>query len=166
MKNNSSLSPLQELQQQLAIVRDRVRSVARKLSNGLYLFGPAGTSKTYTVKTTLDDLKLKRPYQYHLGHITSMGLFDLLGECHDRIIVLDDVSELLNSKIALQILLAALGNQPDDTGERIVKYQRQGHDEIVRFTGGIILISNLKLHATPLLDALKSRVQLSMLQPL
>ena len=148
--------PLQELQQRLAVVRDRVRGVARRHYAGFYLFGRAGTSKTYTVKTTLDDLEL--PYEYHLGHLTPMGLFDLLSEHHDRVLVLDDVSEILANRVAMQILLAALGNQPGATGSRIVKYRRQGRDETVRFTGGIILISNLELHAAPLLEALKSRV--------
>jgi hypothetical protein len=87
-----------------------------------------------------------------------MGLFDLLSEHHNRVLVLDDVSEILANRIALQILLAALGNQPHPTGMRIVKYRRQGREGTVRFTGGIILISNLELHATPLIEALKSRV--------
>ncbi len=148
--------PLTELNQRLAVVRDRVRGVARRHYAGFYLFGRAGTSKTYTVKTTLDELNI--PYEYHLGHLTPMGLFDLLAERNDRILVLDDVSELLTDRIALQILLAALGTQPDATGVRLVKYRRQGRDETVRFTGGIILISNLELHSAPLLDALKSRL--------
>ena len=148
--------PLTELDQRQAVIRDRVRGVARRHYAAFYLFGRPGTSKTYTVRTTLDDLKI--PYEYHLGHLTPMGLFDLLAQYHDRIIVLDDVSELLTNRIALQLLLAALGNQPDATGVRIVKYRRQGRDETVQFSGGIILISNLELHSAPLLEALKSRL--------
>ena len=148
--------PLTDLKQRLAVVRDRVRGVARRHYAGFYLFGHPGTSKTYTVKTTLNELNI--PYTYHLGHLTPIGLFDLLAEHYDRILVLDDVSELLTNRIALQILLAALGTQPDATGVRLVKYRRQGRDETVRFTGGIILISNLELHSAPLLDALKSRL--------
>jgi hypothetical protein len=148
--------PLRELEQRLAVVRDRVRGVARGQSTGFYLFGRPGTSKTYTVRTTLDELGI--PYEYHSGHITPLGLFDLLARYHDRVLVLDDVSEILANRIALQILLAALGNQPYATGARIVKYRRQGRDETVRFTGGIILISNLELHSTSLLAALKSRL--------
>lgn len=98
------------------------------------------------------------PYHYHDGHLTPMGLFDLLAEQHDRVIVLDDVSAIFSQKIALQILLAALGNQPDESGVRVIKYRRQGHERTVRFQGGIICISNLQLHAAPLLQALKSRV--------
>jgi hypothetical protein len=97
-------------------------------------------------------------FVYHDGHLTSLGLFDLLAEQHDRVIVLDDVSAVFEQRIALQILLAALGNQPDEPGTRIIKYRRQGRQETVRFTGGIICVSNLKLHPAPLLQALKSRV--------
>jgi hypothetical protein len=41
---------------------------------------------------------------------------------------------------------------------RTIKYRRQGREVVVRFAGGIILISNLELHALPLLEALKSRL--------
>jgi hypothetical protein len=145
-----------DLDRRLTVVRDRVRGVARGHHTGFYLFGRPGTSKTYTVKTTLDDLGV--PYSYHDGHLTPMGLFDLLEEQQDRVIVLDDVSAIFEQRIALQLLLAALGNQPDETGERVVKYRRQGRDATIHFTGGVICISNLELHGSPLLNALKSRV--------
>lgn len=148
--------PLDDLNSRLTVVRDRVRGVALGHHTGFYLFGRAGTSKTYTVKKTLDEIESK--YEYLDGHLTPMGLFDLLATYHDRVIVLDDVSQIFADKKALQILLAALGNQPDDRHTRIVKYRRQGRDQTVRFTGGIIAISNLELHSQPLLEALKSRV--------
>ena len=99
--------PLRELQQRLAVVRNRVRGVARRHYAGFYLFGRPGTSKTYTVRTTLDDLEV--PYEYHLGHLTPMGLSTCWPSSTDRTLVLDDVSELLTNRIALRILLAALG---------------------------------------------------------
>ena len=154
--SNSSMSPFDELQQRLMVIRDRVRGVAFRQCNGFYLFGRPGTSKTYTVRTTLEELGVK--CVYHPGHITDMGLFELLSENHDRIILLDDVASIFKQKIALQILLSALGNQPSDRGTRIIKYKRQGRDETIRFTGGIIAISNLELHREPVLAALKSRV--------
>src|SRR5262249_39393557 len=147
---------LAALERRQAVIRDRVRGVALGHHTGFYLFGRPGTSKTYTARTTLD--KMGVPYHYHDGHLTPMGLFDLLAEQHDRVIVLDDVAALFGQRIALQLLLAALGNQPDDTGTRPVKYRRQGREETIRFQGGVICISNLELHPTPLLQALKSRV--------
>lgn len=133
-----------------------MRGVALGHHNGFYLHGPAGCAKTYTVIKTLEEED--RPYHYHDGHLTPMGLFDLLAEQHDRVIVLDDVSEIFAQKIALQILLAALGNAPDETGVRIVKYRRRGVEETIRFEGGIIMVSNLELDSGPVLQALKSRV--------
>ncbi len=147
---------LAELERRLGVVRDRVRGVARGHHPGFYLFGRPGVSKTYTVRATLDGLGV--PYAYHAGHLTPVGLFDLLEEHSDRVLVLDDVGQLLEQKVGLQILLAALGKQPDGGGERAVRYRRQGKDAVVRFTGGIVMVSNLELHDTPVLEALKSRV--------
>jgi len=148
---------LHELDRRLAVVRDRVRGVALGHHPGFYLFGRPGTSKTYIVRTTLNRLGV--PYYYHDGHLTPMGLFDLLAEYHDRVILLDDVSSLFEQRVSLQILLAALGNPPGDSAcGRVIKYRRQGRQQIVKFTGGVIGISNLALHPAPLLQALKSRV--------
>lgn len=150
------LQVLETLERRLAIIRDRVRGVALGHTHGFYLYGRPGTSKTYTVKKALEAEQVA--YEYHVGHLTPMGLFELLEEEHDRVILLDDVSAIFQQPIALQLLLAALGRQPDDTDERIVRYRRQGHEQTVHFTGGIICISNLELHSAPLLEALKSRV--------
>jgi len=148
--------PLKQLDLRLAVIRDRVKGVALRHHNGVYLFGRAGTGKTYWVKRVLAELECR--CEYHHGHLTPMGLFELLEKHPACVIVLDDIAEILKNSTALQILLAALGNQPDDTGVRKVKYRRQGLDVTVDFTGGIILISNLELHSAPLLAALKSRV--------
>jgi hypothetical protein len=146
---------LQELNRRLTVVKDRVRGVARGYYPGFYLFGPPGTSKTHTIRTTLSGLGA--PYIYHVGHVTPLGLFDLLDQHRDQVIVLDDVSSIFRQPIALQILLAALGNQLRGTGERIVEYRRQGRVEKVQFSGGAIFASNLDLPPAPLLLAIKSR---------
>ena len=147
---------LDELNRRLMVIRDRVRGVGLRHHTGFYLYGRPGTSKTYTVTKTLDEFGIS--YFYHKGHLTPMGTFELLEQQHERIIVLDDVAKILSDETALQILLAALGHQPDRNAPRIVRYRRQGKDATIYFTGGIILISNLEFRPTPLLDALKSRV--------
>lgn len=148
--------PLAKLYDRQQIIRDRVRGVAQGHQNGFYLYGRPGTCKTHTVITTLKENKLS--YEYFKGSLPPIGLFDLLSEWHDRVIVLDDVSSLYESKNGINFLLAALGTQPDDRTTRIIKYKRNNRDETIRFTGGIIAISNLELHGNELLDALKSRV--------
>ena len=43
---------LRELMQQMKVLKDRVRGVVHGKYNGLYLYGRAGTAKTFTVRTT------------------------------------------------------------------------------------------------------------------
>lgn len=153
--SDSDKGALENLNRRLAVIRDRVRGVAEGLSTGLYLFGPPGSSKTFTIRNTLESLNV--PNQYVIGHLTPMGLFDLIAQNDDRILVLDDVSQILGQATSIQILLAALG-QPDDKGARVVRYKRRGHEEKVHFSGGIICVSNLELQKSALLQALKSRL--------
>jgi hypothetical protein len=147
-----------ELMRQVTIVKDRVRGVVHGLSNGLYLHGRPGTSKTYTVNTTLDMLAVN--YTPHSGHLTPIGLFDLLDENRNRIIVLDDVSAIFNQPIALQLLLSALGNPHNGSKTRDIRYKTARETRSVPFTGGVICISNLPLdgHHHEVLAALKDRV--------
>ncbi|MCI0458570.1 MAG: hypothetical protein L0Z62_16525 [Gemmataceae bacterium] len=148
---------LRELRRRQGIVRDYVRGVARQYATGLYLFGRPGTAKTHTVRAVLDD-DLKQPYCYQRGHLTPVGLFELLGEHADEVIVLDDLGFVLKSDVALQVLLSALEHPTSRDRVRVVKYKRQGHEERVYFRGGIICISNRELHGDEMLDAFKSRV--------
>src|ERR1700676_3589410 len=105
LNNRSGL--LAELHRRQAIVRDYVRGVARQYSTGLYLFGRPGTAKTHTVKAVLEK-EIRELYTYQRGHLTPMGLFELIAEHPDEVIVLDDLTAVLDSDVALQILLSAL----------------------------------------------------------
>lgn len=154
----SNSPELDELLRQQMVIKDRVRGIVHEKSNGMYLHGRPGTSKSYMVLSTLDTLAVT--YSYSNGHLTPMGLFDLLAENRDRIIVMDDVSAIFNQPIALQLLLAALGSPHDGTRVRHVRYKTAKGDQVVRFTGGIIAISNLPLagHHPEVLAALNDRV--------
>lgn len=146
------------LMTQVKIVKDRVRGVVHGKHTGLYLYGREGTGKTFTVCDLLDRLAVS--YSYTSGHLTPIGLFDLICENRSRVIILDDVSSILNQPIALQLLLAALGNPHDKSGIRWVHYKTAKGDVRVPFTGGIIAISNLALdgHHHEILRALRDRV--------
>jgi alkylated DNA repair dioxygenase AlkB len=158
----AGLPPAREsLTRRLSLVRDLVRGVSRGYYPGLYLYGPPGTGKTYTVMKTLE--AGGRLVKYHKGHITAIGLVELLEEYRNGVVVLDDVAEIFNSPIGLQIFLAALGRSPEDAelpgqpNGRIVTYKRKGVEQRIVFTGGLVAISNLELHGTGLLGAIKSR---------
>lgn len=74
--------------------------------------------------------------------------------------MLDDVSAIFSQPIALQLLLASLGNRHDETGVRHVRYKTARGDQAVPFEGGIIAISNLPLdgHHEEVLGALHDRI--------
>lgn len=154
-----------ELMLQLKVVKDRVRGVIKGTCNGFYLHGGPGTSKTHTVRSTLDTLGVN--YEYSTGHLTPIGLFQLLDANRDRVIVLDDVSSIFNQPIALQLLLAALGNPHNSSGVRRVRHKTAKSDSVVDFTGGIICISNLALksHSNEVIKALGDRVYIINYEP-
>ena len=148
---------LADLHRRQAIVRDYVRGVARQYATGLYLFGRPGTAKTHTVRAVLEQ-EVREIFTYQRGHITPMGLFELIASHPDEVIVLDDLGAVLKSDVALQILLSALEHPTSRDRSRVVKYRRQGREERAVFRGGIVCISNRELHDDELLGAFKSRV--------
>lgn len=150
---------LAELSRRQAIVRDYVRGVARQYDTGLYLFGRPGTAKTHTVRSVLEE-EIREIYVYQRGHVTPVGLFELIAEHPDDVIVLDDLVTIFRSEVALQILLSALEHPSpgDRTRTRVLKYRRKDVEVRAPFRGGIICISNRELHDDELLGAFKSRV--------
>lgn len=148
---------LAELHRRQSIVRDYVRGVARQYATGLYLFGRPGTAKTHTVRAVLEQ-EIREIFTYQRGHLTPMGLFELIASHADEVIVLDDLGAVLKSDVALQILLSALDHPTSRDRSRVVKYRRQGREDRAVFRGGIVCISNRELHDDELLGAFKSRV--------
>jgi len=84
-ENGRRRHELTSLELQQKVIKDRVRGVVHGHSHGFYLHGRPGTSKTYMVRTTLERLGVG--YTYSNGHLTPIGLFELLDENRDRIIV-------------------------------------------------------------------------------
>lgn len=156
---------LDALLTQIKLIKDRVRGVVYGISNGMYLHGRPGTAKTHSVMDTLKTLAVN--YSYNNGHMTPIGLFDVIEANADRVIILDDVSSLFNQPIAIQILLAALGTPHTGSRARIVQYKTAKETRTVRFTGGMILISNLSLngHQKEVLSALRDRVNVINYEP-
>jgi hypothetical protein len=156
---------LQEIEAQLVMIRDRLRSVCEGYSTGFYLYGPPGISKTYTVKNFLDDNSI--PFEHVKSHLSGSALFDAIEENPKGVLLLDDVSAIFKEPKAVQILLAALGSPPDGSRVRKVPYRTARGKRVVNFTGGIVAISNLGIdeHRNGVIAALKSRVTVQMLDP-
>lgn len=160
-----NLSALSRLHSKHSLIRDRIRAVVRGAANGIYLHGRPGLSKTYLVRTTLEQLGQRHAYQN--SHVTPIGLFELIESNPQSVIVLDDVSSIFTQPTALQILLAALGTPHDGSRTRVVRYKRADVDRRVNFEGGIIAISNLQLagHTNQVLGALRDRVHVLSYEP-
>jgi hypothetical protein len=157
---------LKEVESQFSIMRDRLRSVTTGNSNGMYVFGPPGISKTYTVVNFLNDNSI--PFEHVLGHLTGSALFDVLEEKPDGVIVLDDVSNIFRGDDkGVQLLLAALGSPPDGSRIRKVPYRTTRGKRVVEFTGGIVAISNLGIdeHRNDVIAALADRVHVQKFDP-
>jgi hypothetical protein len=157
----SNLSPadheqLAGFERRCDLIRDRVRSVADRYQNGLYLVGRPGSGKTYTVEETLQDLGAR--YTCRNCHMTPAGLWEELKEHPDHILVLDDIPVLLRQPQAQQVLLAAMGGRMGEP--RLLTYTTKAKDERERleFRGGVIGISNVPLAREPLANALASRI--------
>jgi hypothetical protein len=138
------------------LIRDRVRSVARRFQNGLYLVGRPGTGKTFVVQEALHQLGAS--YRLRNCHATALGLWAELRKDPRGLVVLDDLAVLLRQAQALQVLLAAMGGEPGES--RLVTYVTHDRQEEVQFRGGVIAISNVPLGRDPLAHALASRVLL------
>jgi hypothetical protein len=149
---------LERIDAMLQLIRDRVQGVAEGFSNGFFLYGEGGTSKSYTVETTLKELG--KPYKLSNSRLTGRGLFDLLRDHPDLVHVLEDVETLLADKNSLGVLRSALWGQSgeDNVQERLIVWQTFRQREEVIFTGGVIMVANCPLDNIPQLRALKTRV--------
>lgn len=123
-----------------------VDMVIKKDSPSCTLVSEGGLGKSFLVRTMLEQQKKKDEYVIHSGHITPLGLYKLMYENSEKIIVLDDVEEVLKSDVSVGILKAGLWDVKGD-GKRDITWATTSEklgDTPQRFTfnGGIILLCN------------------------
>jgi hypothetical protein len=71
----------------LQVIRDRVAQVAKGFAAGLFQYGRPGISKTHTVIETLTETVGEGKFTHDKGHLTPIGLFELLeGGCRQKIL--------------------------------------------------------------------------------
>jgi hypothetical protein len=155
---NPDAALLASLEGKLQVIRDRVQGVAEGYQTGFYLWGEGGTSKSYTVEQTLQ--QLGTPYKLTNSRVTGKGLFKLLRDFPDTVHVIEDCETMFADKNTAGVLRSALWGQVGRDGkqERLVCWQTGPlRDEFV-FAGGIILVANCGLDDLPQLRAIKTRV--------
>jgi replicative DNA helicase len=122
------------------------KMTALGMTQSLVITGEGGLGKTFTVtktiKNTLTDMD-----NVHIvkGHSTARGLYNILHDNRNKLIVFDDCDSVLKDKVALNILKGAL----DSYDERIISWsshmpKNSEYENEFEFTGAIIFISNMR----------------------
>lgn len=150
-------TPTTRLEQLQEVLAHHVRIVARKMSNGLFVYGSkGGLGKTKTILRVLQKEDLQ-PVILN-GHCTPMALYEALYRNQDKVIVLDDADSLYRNLAALGILRSALWGQTNH--KRLVTYNSTQSDlpQSFHFSGQIIFVANVIPRSNPAFEAVLSRV--------
>ena len=148
------------INQRFDFIQSMVEMVASGEQMSLIITGPGGLGKTYTVMESLNDcgftdvstledgVTCDDSYVVIKGHTSPRGLFRLLWENNDKVIVLDDCDSALKDSIFLNILKGAL----DSYSRRIISWRSMisstdDMPQTFEFTGRIIFISNMSVNA-------------------
>lgn len=146
---------LDSLEGKFHYLRDFVQAVGKGYKPGLFLYGPGGIGKSYTVIRHLEALEI--PYQLFNSRMTAKGLFLALEHAPDAIHVLEDMERLTRDPDAQGVLRSALWAQPGH--DRKITWTTATDARQFIFRGGIIMISNRPLADLPELRALATRIE-------
>lgn len=161
-------TPEFSIRERFSFLDQYVGLVADKVMPSLIITGDGGLGKTFTVMQTLkskglqdaadfiveevseDEEEATNPGDYVVvkGFSTARGLYKILWENKDKIVIFDDCDSVLKDPIALNLLKGAL----DSYGDRWISWKSErmigdtSVPSVFKFKGQIIFISNMKLH--------------------
>jgi hypothetical protein len=150
------------INQRFGFVTDMVNMVAAGQQASVVICGPGGLGKSHTVMQALKQkgfqdmtladegaVKARKSYTVVKGYSTAKGLFRLLWENKDGVLVFDDCDSVLKDPVSLSLLKSAL----DSYSRRVITWRADFKDDEIPnsflFTGRVVFISNM---ATPQLD--------------
>jgi len=127
-------------------LNQHVKDLVKGKINALFVYSSAGLGKTTQIMRGLKKLKVDSIYLN--GHTTPLAFLKKAYHNQDSLIVLDDIDEILRSKVIVGYLKGML---EEVEGARIVcnnstSMKAQEIPERFEFKGKIILITNLKPH--------------------
>jgi hypothetical protein len=141
------------------LAEDIIRMVLERLIPSCILKGEGGLGKSYLANTMCEE-HCPDNYIYFSGHITPKQLYLYLYKNKDKIIILDDIEDLLKNDTSIGILKSALWAVK---GHRLVSYATTETDGTPThmqfdFNGGIIILLNkIPRKHNPIIKALESR---------
>ena len=152
--NIENAENLERLEKKLALIRDRVRSVALRYNTGFFLYGAGGSGKSHAVRGELESLGTR--WILHNSDMSAAGLFDILHDLPEHVHLLEDMEQLYADKKTVGYLRSATwgdANMQKRVITKTIHKKRMSFD----FTGGIIILSNLPLGEIASLRALATR---------
>ena len=156
---NITTEPLCTVAEKFNFIRDVVRMVINGVNPSALIVGKSGVGKTYLVRDELTKAGLEKDtdYLFVSGHSSAFGLYKLLHDHRENLIVMDDVDSIFRDVKSVNILKAAL----DSYNIRRVSWfsEKTGDKDDIEpyfdFEGRIIFISNL--YADQIDEAVRSR---------
>lgn len=148
------------INERFGFVSDMVTMLANGAQASVVVTGPGGLGKSFTVSKTLAAcgfkdistlealevgavIKTNKSFRVVKGYSTPKGLYRLLYENKDGVIVFDDCDSVLKDPVSLNLLKGAL----DSYSRRIISWRADIRDEDLpttfEFKGRIVFISNL-----------------------
>jgi hypothetical protein len=144
-----------DINQRFEFVEQMITMVANGVQPAALITGRGGVGKSYTVAKTLRDNGYVDvsgmnqdcvpsdilTFRTIKGFSSAKGLYRLMHDNNNSVILLDDCDEVLENGNCLDLLKGAL----DSSGPRIISWNVEMRDSLPRsfeFTGRIILISN------------------------
>lgn len=155
--NSATEFPINE---RFGFVSDLVTMVAIGATTSAIVSGEGGLGKTFTVIKALEEAGLrdisdvpsgevvapKSTYRVVKGYSTAKGLYRILAENANSILVFDDCDSVLKDDNALNILKGAL----DTSDKRVISWNSSRDDDdmprFFQFKGGIVFITNTPLY--------------------
>lgn len=138
--------PICTVAERFDYIHNLVDMVIKGVQPSVLITGQSGIGKSYIVKSRLKmaGLNPNEDYIQVSGHSSPFGLFKLLHDHRDEILVMDDVDSIFHQPSSVNVLKAAL----DSYATRYVswcsdKADQQELESPFEFTGRIIFISNL-----------------------
>ena len=156
IKGFNTLTLKQTIQNKFDNIEKFVELVARGVNPSCLITGSSGVGKSYIVTKTLQNGGLRQGVDYIIikGNTSPLGLYTVLLNNKNKLIVFDDCDSVFNDAKSLNLLKAGL----DSYSKRIISWlsrPSKNHVPSFEFTGKIIFISNLA--QSKIDNAVKSR---------
>ena len=165
LKNQDTPEPVVEsrfsINQRFGFVSDMVNMLARGDQASVVVTGPGGLGKSHTVTQALtkagfkdvsvldesfevgSSLNMRKAFTVIKGYSTPKGLYRLLYENRNGVLVFDDCDSVLKDPVSLNLLKGAL----DSYSKRIISWRADLKDDDLpqsfEFKGRVVFISNL-----------------------